>query len=75
MLSSRLTTRGATSDKLVIPLTSSTFIDDVTRNWNLAPTKITQAKSLKYNGKNQAALPNSVHLIQIIILINYAQEL
>jgi hypothetical protein len=40
-------TRGITSDKLVTPKTTGTFIGDATRNWNLAPAKITQAKSLK----------------------------
>jgi hypothetical protein len=40
-------TRGITSDKLVIPMTTGTFIGDAFRIWNLAPAKITQAKSLK----------------------------
>ncbi len=47
--------RGITSDKLVIPKTTGTFIGDATRNWNLAPAKITQAKSLKI-AKNEIRL-------------------
>ncbi len=38
-------TRVITSDKLMIPKTTY-FIGDATRNWNLAPAKTTQAKTL-----------------------------
>jgi hypothetical protein len=47
--------RGITRDNLVIPKTTGTFIGDATRNWNLAPAKITQAKSLKI-AKNEIRL-------------------
>jgi hypothetical protein len=40
-----------TSDKLVIPKTTGALKVDTTRNWNLAPAKITQAKSLKLQRK------------------------
>jgi hypothetical protein len=35
-------TRGETSDKLLIPMTTGRFLGDATRNRNLAPAYITQ---------------------------------
>jgi hypothetical protein len=40
-------TKGATSDKLILSMTTVTDIGDATRNWNLAPAKISQTKSFK----------------------------
>jgi hypothetical protein len=50
------------SDKLLIPKTTGIFIGDATRNWNSAPTKTTQAKSLKI-AKNEIRL----HCLTLLI--------